>query len=222
MYKTLNYRPLNYRPQKPRNTIIAQLTLVCQMVIITLGVFLLYQTKTFNTLSYSRQDFSTIPKYQIDFTYIQKNNEISDAKLKKASALALINEKNAPVTLDKNYIIVDISEQTAYTFIEDSFVQKYTIASGDEKNPDRRAYPNVWKIAYYRDEGLTPMYGPCLLGLDVYKNGVWNSTLRALHGTDTPEILGTPKSPGCIYFHNDDILKICDLYHIGDIVVNIE
>lgn len=216
------YKVLNYRQKKPRVTFITQVILLCQIIVISLGAFLLYQTITFNTLTYSRQDFSTIPKYQIDFNYIQKNNEISEAKLKKASALAVINEKNAPATLDKNYIIVDISEQIAYTFIDDNYVQKYTIASGDEKNPDRRAYPNVWKIAYYRTEGLTPLYGPCLLGLDVYKNGSWNSTLRALHGTDTPEILGTPKSLGCIYFHNDDILKICDLYQKGDIVVNIE
>lgn len=216
------YKIKTRRPNNTRMTFITQVTLLCQVLIIVFGAFIIYQIYAFSKLSYYRQEFSTFPKYQIDFTYIEKNIENSEAKIKKMEALSLINEKNAPVELNKNYIIVDISEQTAYLYVNDKFDRKYTIASGDENNPDRKAYPNVWKISYYRDSGLTPLYGPCLLGLDVYRNGGWVQTLRALHGTDTPEILGTPKSLGCIYFHNDDILEVCDLFSIGDIVVNIE
>ena len=210
------------RPNKPGMTFIAQVTLICQVLIIMSGLFIIYQIHSFNKLTYNRQAFSTFPKYQIDFSYIEKNIEDSEAKIKKMEALAVIDEKNAPVELNKNYIIIDISEQVAYLYINDSFDRKYTIASGDENNPDRKAYPNVWRISYYMDKDLTPLYGPCLLGLDVYRNGTWNSTLRALHGTDTPEILGTQKSLGCIYFHNDNILEVCDLYTVGDIVVNID
>lgn len=213
------------KPRKQINTrmsFIAQLTLLCQLVIIILGALLIYQINVFSKLSYSRQEFSTIPKYQIDYSYIENHHKVSNAKLKKIAAIEIINEKNAPVKLNKNYIIVDISEQIAYTYIQDTFHKQYIISSGDEKNPDRKAYPSLWKISYYMDKDLTPLYGPCLLGLDVYRNGTWNATLRALHGTDTPEILGTPKSLGCIYFHNDDILEVCDLFSIGDFVINIE
>ncbi|MBN1374428.1 L,D-transpeptidase [Candidatus Dojkabacteria bacterium] len=137
--------------------------------------------------------------------------KLIDAKLKM--------ENNKLVMPFNNYAIVDLSEQREYVF-SDETIYVYRVATGAAENPTP---VGVWKIVkYYEDFELSSLYGPCLLKLNYFDGRTWIPTERALHGTNTPDIIGSPESFGCIYHYNDDILKICELFKIGDFVIVIE
>ncbi len=117
-------------------------------------------------------------------------------------------------------LVVDVSEQTAYLQRKNG-CEIFTIATGDPRKGRAMSY-TVWRVASKRDQGLTPLYGPRLLMLDRRTpSGIFVKTFIALHGTNQPEILGEPRSLGCIYFHNRDILGIYDLLKVGDLVATI-
>lgn len=145
-------------------------------------------------------------------------------EIKKSEAEFLISDKKVNVVFSGNYSIVDISEQRNYVYKDDKPYKIYKISTGGWLNTgyDSKSYPNIWKITWRQDEGLTPLYGSCLLGLDVYKNGSWLKTDRAMHGTDTPGNLGLPMSLGCVYHSNKDIEDICSFMDIGDIMITID
>lgn len=150
----------------------------------------------------------------------------SYAKLKVELAQKVAIEKYGKELLEDGmkYAILDVSEQRDYVFVEGELYDWYMISTGEwsELSYDSKTYPNVWKIAWRADGGLDPLYGSCLLGLDVYSNGGWVKTGRALHGTETPEIIGTPLSLGCAYHRNSDIEKVCEVLDIGDYVISID
>ena len=120
----------------------------------------------------------------------------------------------------RSKLVVDVSEQTAYLQRENG-CKLFTIATGDPRKGRAMSY-TVWRVASKRDQGLAPLYGPRLLMLDRRTpSGIFVKTFIALHGTNQPEILGEPRSLGCIYFHNRDILGIYDLLKVGDLVATI-
>lgn len=136
-------------------------------------------------------------------------------------------------------VVVDISEQKEYLFTnEGEFVDMYRIATGatsvyagTEVNADGVSVPvyenramgvSVWRVSVKRDYNLEPLYGPRLMWLEKRVGNGWMETEVALHGTNTPEILGTPSSLGCIYHENADIIELYELLDVGTLVVAIE
>lgn len=143
-----------------------------------------------------------------------KQKEIQD-KLNYAAKKFQVNPKDIKV-------IVDISEQEAYVKNpNDNKFRSYTVSTGGPE-PYKYMTEELWKVVRKMDSGLSAIYGPRLLLLARrLPNGNFVTTTIALHGTNTPEILGRPLSLGCVYFRNEDILQIYDVVNLDDLVVTI-
>jgi hypothetical protein len=155
---------------------------------------------------------------------------------------------DAGIELSGDYlIVVDISEQREYIYeTGGTFVDMYTVATGADSvyvpastdsgsdvaeledgqdqgvYQDRSMGPSIWRVVSRVESGLAPLYGARLMMLDRLYKGKWIKTNVALHGTDTPEMLGTPESLGCVYHSNVDIIALYDLIDIGTYVVAVE
>jgi|GEM_PF-4291362 len=141
----------------------------------------------------------------------------ADSKLKYGKSKFKLKER------DIVRVLVDISEQRAFLFDKDGKYEKmYRISTGN-KAENRDIGSALWKIIEKREKGLPSLYGPRLLLL-ARRNakGVFVPTTIALHGTDMPNILGYPKSLGCVYFHNRDILEIYPKLEVNDYVITID
>lgn len=151
--------------------------------------------------------------------------------------------KNAGVEdIGKHLIVVDISEQKEYVYegngelartYKISMKKKFLFNSPDADDEiEERLGGNVvedvpdaltiWKVVAKVDSNLIPLYGERLLRMHRRSEGEWINSGIALHGTSTPEILGTPESLGCVYHSNVDIIALYDLIDIGTYVVVIE
>jgi lipoprotein-anchoring transpeptidase ErfK/SrfK len=141
--------------------------------------------------------------------------------------------------LTEYLVVVDISEQREYLFEKGgSFIQMYTVSTGGtrvkvgtEVNDQGVTVPvyanramgeSVWRISEKLEGNLSPIYGPRLMMLDRLTRSGWIQTDVALHGTNEPEILGTPQSLGCVYHDNADIIPLYDMLAVGTLVVSIK
>ena len=187
-----------------------------------------------NDSTYGDGEFNGLDEYDgLSVGYRQKYNE----------AVAML-DVNGISELGDYLIVVDVSEQKEYVYTgEGSFIDVYKISTGtnsvfvgnheeseedsgeeEEKSEyeDRTMGPSVWRVVSKRESGMAPLYGARLMMLDRFVGGNWIRTEVALHGTNTPEILGTPESLGCVYHDNVDIIALYDLIAIGTYVVAIE
>lgn len=147
-------------------------------------------------------------------------------------------------------VVVDISEQREYVYKIEGDIKKasaidlervYRISTGadqvkqecteeDEeeecedgyKYVDRGMSQSVWQIRSKMEGPFGALYGPRVMMLNKKVSGGWTATNVALHGTDRPDLLGTPWSLGCVYHNNDDILELFEWLEIGDLVVAID
>ncbi|MCP4136354.1 MAG: L,D-transpeptidase [bacterium] len=115
---------------------------------------------------------------------------------------------------ESRYIaVVVLLEQRNYIFHQGKFVKSYVVATGSKTRfkGDRRMKPGTWwRLKGRMRKGLKPLYGPRLIRMQYYdtKKRAFVKTKKAFHGTDEPEILGTPRSRGCVYHSNKDILEV--------------
>ncbi|MEA3357042.1 MAG: L,D-transpeptidase [Patescibacteria group bacterium] len=163
------------------------------------------------------------------------------------SAYEMLHEQG---DLSDYIIVIDVSEQREYVFDnEGSLYKRYKISTGssmvlveedDEESTneestseeseeeseleyeDRSMGVSVWKVRYKTEHDASSYYGPRIMMLDRYIDGHWVQTDVALHGTNRPDLLGTPWSLGCVYHNNADIIDLYDLIDIGTFVVAIE
>lgn len=147
------------------------------------------------------------------------------------------------IELTEYIVVVDISEQKEYIFTEDgTFVQVYKISTGssdmvpaegeqecDEDDEDceiehisRQMGPSVWRVRSKFDGPFSSFYGPRVMMLNKKTGSLWVGTSVALHGTNRPDLLGTPWSLGCVYHKNADIIELYELLDVGDLVIAIE
>lgn len=192
---------------------------------------------------FSDGQYSDYGVYQMD---TWEEPEVLSYTQKYAEALEMLDDAGVDLTSDY-LVVVDISEQREYIYEKGgTFVDMYKVATGAdsvyvpastdsgsdvaelEEGQDQGAYqdrsmgPSIWRVVSRVESGLAPLYGARLMMLDRLYKGSWIKTNVALHGTDTPEILGTPESLGCVYHSNVDIIALYDLIAIGTYVVAIE
>lgn len=142
------------------------------------------------------------------------------------------------ISLTDTFVVIDVSEQKEYIFtLEGDFVTQYRVStggtrvrSGTEVDADGVAVPvyqdrsmgqSIWRVSEKLDGGLSALYGPRLMYLERLISGKWTGTDVALHGTDQPELLGTPTSLGCVNHDNADIIELYDRLDVGTLVVSI-
>lgn len=205
------------------------LTLICQgLISFFLGVWLFSQS-TWILGSFGMHS-ELLDRYD-NYTFQATNNTVDISNLeedialtKKDEALRVLEKKINKEDLSNNFSIVDLSEQRNYLFKDGRFYTWYKVATGGflSYDYDARLWADVWKIRAEQYDGLAPIYGDCILHLNVRSGDQWVHTNRALHGTNTPDIIGTPKSLGCVYHYNEDILEVCEILGKGDIVITIE
>jgi len=147
------------------------------------------------------------------------------------------------VDLTGSVVVVDISEQKEYIFIEDgTFVDVYKVSTGsadmmpvegelecDDEDEDcemeyvsREMGSSVWRVRNKLEGPFSSFYGARVMMLDRWMGYSWVGTSVALHGTNRPDLLGTPWSLGCVYHENADIIELYDLLEVGDLVIAIE
>ena len=153
------------------------------------------------------------------------------------AATSYLDEKS--MTFSDYLVVIDISEQKEYVFRENgTFVSTYRVSTGatsvyagtevNEEGVEVPKYENramevsIWRVKSKIDSGLPALYGARMMMLDRLIAGNWVSTEVALHGTNTPDILGSPESLGCIYHENADIIELYEMLEIGSRVVAIE
>lgn len=167
---------------------------------------------------------SSLPKINFTFPTIITWESLVQVMVSSKLAYELKNNKfKSFLQKNKNKIkvIVDISEQVAYVYNPKQRLFVDFIVSTGGPEPYKRMTPAIWQIGKKIDKGLSPLYGPRLLFLSRLVNGTFIPTTIALHGTNTPEILGTPRSLGCVYFNNKDILKIYPWLSTGEYVLTV-
>lgn len=142
------------------------------------------------------------------------------------------------IPLSDYLVVIDISEQREYIFTrKGAFVTKYRVStgsnhvkSGTEVNAegvevpvyqDRSMGQSIWRVKEKRDSNLNALYGPRMMYLERLIGGKWTSTDVALHGTNEPDLLGTPTSVGCVNHDNADIIELYDMLEVGALVVSI-
>lgn len=159
-------------------------------------------------------------------TYLEEQQEPAPIVKQATKKYNLAKTRLAAAGLKptKMLIIVDISDQVDYVFEDGELVAAYFIATGSKNrfDGDRSMTEAIWKIASKKSGGMAPLYGPRLMLLSKWSSGQWVASNIALHGTNEPEILGTPQSMGCIYHSNSDIKELYPLMSVGDIVVTIK
>ncbi len=132
-----------------------------------------------------------------------------------------LKAKKYPAKAREIKVVVDISEQTAYVYNpKEKMFQYFRISTGGP-SIQRRMEPALWKIITKQNSGLSPIYGPRLMMLAKYNGYTYVPTTIALHGTNTPEIIGKPLSLGCVYFRNKDILTIYPWLALDDKVITV-
>lgn len=164
-------------------------------------------------------------------------------------ALELLNTQLPNMQLSKYLVVVDISEQKEYIYDNSgNLLYRYKISTGSDivraqqcensqeevdgeiidreqcslDNISREMKPSVWKLSNKISGNLDPLYGPRIMMLDKRVGGNWVVTQVGLHGTNQPELLGSPESLGCIYHENADIIELFEILEVGDYVVAIE
>jgi lipoprotein-anchoring transpeptidase ErfK/SrfK len=142
------------------------------------------------------------------------------------------------LTLSDYLVVVDVSEQKEYVFTKEGILEEsYRISTGGThvyagmvvnengetvaKYENRAMGESVWKVSEKQSGNLGVIYGPRLMMLDKLVGVRWIATEVALHGTNTPELLGTPTSLGCVNHDNADIIELYDMLDIGTLVVSI-
>jgi hypothetical protein len=155
-----------------------------------------------------------------------------DQKFDKA--VSMLSEEGIE-DLGEYLIVVDESEQKEYVYRANGDLERtYKISmkpksldgaedteegSDDGMADDVPEVLNIWKVVSKVDSDLIPLYGARLIKMDRRSEGEWITSGIALHGTNTPEILGTPESIGCVYHSNVDIIALYELIDIGTYVV---
>ena len=121
-------------------------------------------------------------------------------------------------------VIVDRSEQKEYIFHNRELFNSYLVSTGSKDRYDYDATLPIgtWRIGEKIPYSLGEIYGPRLMYLEWWNGESFEETLKALHGTNEPENLGSPTSMGCVYHANDDILKLFELLPEGTIVITVE
>ncbi|MBN2100843.1 L,D-transpeptidase [Candidatus Dojkabacteria bacterium] len=135
-------------------------------------------------------------------------------------------------------VVVDISEQREYVFShEGKLFNLYKVSTGagevsvpcegeecddDYEYQSRAMEESIWRVRSKLDGPFSDFYGPRVMMLDRKVGDGWIATNVALHGTNRPELLGTPWSLGCIYHDNADIIELFDILKVGDLVVVID
>ncbi len=190
------------------------------------GVFMLYPYVNISSGNSDITELSELsePRMKISPAEILNWGELVEhMALSKLRHELLYNKFKSFLQKNKNKIkvIVDISEQSAYVYNpkEKNFIDFVVSTGGPEHY--KRMTPAIWRIREKRETGLSRIYGPRLLFLSRMVYGKFISTTIALHGTDTPGILGTPRSLGCVYFRNQDILRVYSWLSVGDYVLTV-
>ena len=105
-------------------------------------------------------------------------------------------------------ILIEIEDKTLYLLDDGKCVRKYTVASGA---PDSPSPLGSWKIISKGDWGEG--FGGRWMGLNV----PWG--IYGIHGTMSPESIGTAASHGCIRMFNQDIRELYRMVPHGTPVV---
>lgn len=147
------------------------------------------------------------------------------------------------IELTEYIVVVDISEQKEYIFTKDgTFIEVYKVSTGssdmvpaegepecDDEDEDceieyvsKEMGPSVWIVRSKFDGPFSAFYGERVMMLNKRVGFSWVRTSVALHGTNRPDLLGTPWSLGCVYHENADIIELYELLEVGDFVVAIE
>lgn len=133
-----------------------------------------------------------------------------------------------PAELDPtSYLsVVVLSEQKDYIFRDNELIGTYPVSTGskDRYESDRTLRQGVWRMARRVSQNLEPLYGPRLIYLQYYNpyKKKFVDTRKAFHGTDEPQNLGKPTSMGCVYHHNDDIIKLYDMLPDKTLVITVQ
>ena len=122
--------------------------------------------------------------------------------------------------------VVLISKQRNYIFRNNKLITRYKVSTGssDRYESDRTLREGVWRLGARIDSDLIPLYGPRLIYLEYYNRvkKEFVKTRKAFHGTDEPLNIGKATSMGCVYHHNDVILKLYDMLPDHTLVITVK
>lgn len=117
-----------------------------------------------------------------------------------------------------NYLIqIDVTTNRVAVFNGEELVLETDAVTGKDASPT----PILTAFVDEKIFGRGGPYGPALLSLGVYSNALNTFGANgevpkiALHGTDSPWLMGEYDSNGCIRVENDVITQIADLVPVG-------
>ena len=122
--------------------------------------------------------------------------------------------------------VVVISEQLHYLFKNHKLHSIYAISTGSKTRykGDRRMPQGTWRLGKRLEDNLDAIYGAKLIFMEKYlpKSKTFVQTRKAFHGTNEPEIIGSPQSMGCVYHYDSDIIKLYDILPHHSLIVTID
>lgn len=112
---------------------------------------------------------------------------------------------------------VDLGTQLLTAFRGSNVILRRNVSGGLPHSPTPTGLFYVTVLARAPDP--TGPYGPLALGLsafsDVYAEFNGGNGQVAIHGTNSPQLIGQPASAGCVRMVNNDVLRLASLIPLG-------
>jgi lipoprotein-anchoring transpeptidase ErfK/SrfK len=112
---------------------------------------------------------------------------------------------------------VDLSERRLTAFRGSNVILRRSVAIGMPQSPTPTGPFYITVLARAPDP--TGPYGPLALGLsgfsEVYTEFNGGNGQIAIHGTNTPNLIGQAASAGCVRMRNDDIVRLAKYLPLG-------
>jgi lipoprotein-anchoring transpeptidase ErfK/SrfK len=155
-----------------------------------------------------------VRKQQRDWLQVQINQRPN-------GATAWIKASDVAIRTVPNHILIELGAKRLTVFHGEEPVFTTTVAPGKASSPTPTG-------AFYVDILTRPSnpngpYGPYQVSVtgfsEVYESFGGGNGQIAIHGTNRPELIGTPASNGCVRMNNDDIAALIPLARQGTPVV---
>lgn len=139
-------------------------------------------------------------------------------------ATAWIKASDVAIRTVPNHILVELGAKRLTVFHGEEPIFSTTVAPGKASSPTPTG-------AFYVDILTRPSnpngpYGPYQVSVtgfsNVYESFGGGNGQIAIHGTNKPELIGTPASNGCVRMSNDDIATLIPLARQGTPVVIVD
>ena len=158
-----------------------------------------------------------VRKQQGDWLQVQINQRPN-------GATAWIKASDVAVRTVDNHILIELGAKKLTVFHGETPIFTASVAPGKASSPTPTG-------AFYTDILTRPSnpngpYGPFQISVtgfsNVYESFGGGNGQIAIHGTNRPELIGTPASHGCVRMNNDDISALIPLARQGTPVVIVD